>query len=193
MNLFFIVLVLLLVQNNIYLINGKSNGTHSTLRDIESNYTLWETEGDTSYEFVFSWSCNCPRCYISEKFIKVTHASINKVTFNEKDDSSGCSDNELSKSNYKTINQLFNILLNYTTMADSIIVSFHKQLGYPIYALIDPKSTQSNEEFGWTINCLTIYSRSDITDFCDDDNHVCFLYFIFYIFIFIFIFCNLYY
>ena len=153
------------------------NSTHARLRAIIlSNYTKWQSEGAHSYEFVFEWSCYCSMCFVSEKFIQVSSDSISSVRYWNSNDKKNCEDTQARTSDVKTINQLFEILLNYTDSAYEINVEFHELLGYPTTAFIDPEQRSSDEEFGWQIDCLTIYSRSDIRDYCDVNNSVCLLY-----------------
>ena len=132
------------------------------LKAITGNYTLWKSQCVTDYEFTFTWSCFCDQCYTAEKLIQVTNSStIKNVSYTSNTTAKSCNGFGLP-SDYQTINQLFETLINYAINNNSYYmnVQFNTEYGYPVVAGIDRCQTCVDDWTGWDINSIAIHSQS---------------------------------
>ncbi|ETO23377.1 hypothetical protein RFI_13805 [Reticulomyxa filosa] len=154
--------------------------SQSDQSSLSSAYDVWTAKNTGDYKYEITWACSCVSCVSQQKQIKVNN---NKVTNVEFVGSSYCdpktylsikikrdklNNTKKDTSDYYTINELFDMLLTQMkNNAYSIDVTYHEDLGYPYYALVNPHQGTSEDTFGWTINCLSLDGKYGYHNVCE--------------------------
>ena len=115
----------------------------------------WTEAGITSYEFTFSRGCFCPVEYVGPYVATVTDGTVASATYNGVD----LLEIELLRATsygerVLTVDEVFAEIARAILEADSMDVTYHPELGYPLSASIDWELQMADEEVYYTLSDL---------------------------------------
>lgn len=125
-------------------------------QELDRNEQLWRTQKITSYAFELQRDCFCPEDVRGPVDIVVRNGEPTSVTYV----SNGQPASELFGT-VDTVDELFSTLRDayegrnfFDQKAESVQVTYHPDLGYPLTIFIDVSQTIADEEQGYTVKAL---------------------------------------
>ena len=120
---------------------------------LDANWSLWQAQGVTTYDYEFRWICFCVAEVTDPVIVTVVDNSVTRVTYAD----TGESVDPNIVSSYPTINQLFLLVENaIVEEADVIRVDFDESRGFPVDASFDYDTGVVDEELGFSAGQLQI-------------------------------------
>ena len=114
--------------------------------DLDANRALWNAAAITSYEYRYEKVCDCHRDILAETIVSVHDGEVVDVRYARND---YLNDIPVAAKEYRwfrTIDDLFALVSNATEIATTLRVSYHQNLGYPVYIYIDYDHTMIGDE-----------------------------------------------
>ena len=131
--------------------------TSSVPQELTDNEKLWKDQELQNYDFTLERQCFCPEDWRGPVNIEVRDGSAVSVTYSN----NGEAVTEGKFDDVDTIDKLFTLLKNAYTgkndfdqKADSVDVTYDKQMGYPGTLYIDVSQLMADEEQGYTVTNL---------------------------------------
>ncbi len=131
--------------------------TGSVPDEFTTNEKLWKDQKLENYDFTLERQCFCPEDWRGPVKIEVRGGVAVSVTYA----SDGTAVTEGKFDSVDTIDKLFTLLNNayagkgdFDQKADSVDVTYDKQMGYPITLYIDVSQLMADEEQGYTVTNL---------------------------------------
>ena len=131
--------------------------TSSVPRELTDNEKLWKDQDLENYDFTLERQCFCPEDWRGPVNIEVRDGTAVSVTYQ----SDGSVVTEGKFDDVDTIDKLFTLLNNayagkgdFDQQADSVDVTYDKQMGYPATLYIDVSQQMADEEQGYTVTNL---------------------------------------
>lgn len=125
--------------------------------ELARNEKLWKSQNVTSYDFTLARSCFCPEDWRGPVNIQVINGTVTSVKYV----SNGQTASSEIFSNSDTIEKLFGIIRDayggtgaFNQKAETVNVTYHPDLGYPLTIYIDVSQTIADEEQGYTVEEL---------------------------------------
>lgn len=125
--------------------------------DLERNEKLWQSQNLTSYDFTLTRQCFCPEEWRGPVNVSVRNGTVTSVTYT----SSGQTAEPDRFGDVDTINELFDVIRDayegrntFNEKAETVNVTYHPELGYPLTIYIDVSTMIADEEQGYTIENL---------------------------------------
>ncbi len=148
-----IILLVLLLFASLAMISCKS----ALPGELTSSEKLWKDQKLTSYDFTLERQCFCPEDWRGPVNVQVRNGEVVSVTYV----SNGQAVTEGKFDEVDTIDELFTLLKNgyqgkgdFDQKADSVQVTYHKQMGYPESLYIDVSYQMADEEQGYAVTDL---------------------------------------
>lgn len=115
---------------------------------LDKMQSQWQSHGLDNYRFQFQWACFCPAEYHEPVWVTVEEGEITSVKAVDPNFEAELPD----KSEYRTINELFNFIKDGVEKdVYEIQVSYDEAMGYPVSAYIDYEIDILDEEQGFDI------------------------------------------
>jgi len=125
--------------------------------DLTDNEKLWKSQNLSNYDFTLERQCFCPEDWRGPVDIQVRNGKAVSMTY----PSTGVTATEEKFGNVNTIDKLFDVLRDayagsgtFEQKADTVNVTYHAQMGYPLTIYIDVSATIADEEQGYTVEDL---------------------------------------
>jgi Family of unknown function (DUF6174) len=125
--------------------------------ELERNEKLWQSQNLTNYDFTLERQCFCSEDWRGPVNIQVRNGTVVSVTYV----SNGQAALAEKFSNSDTIEKLFGIIGDayegkntFNQKAETVNVTFHPEMGYPLTIFIDVSKMIADEETGYTIEEL---------------------------------------
>jgi len=125
--------------------------------ELERNEKLWKSQNITSYDFTLARSCFCPEDWRGPVNIQVRNGAVTSVTYV----SNGQTATSEKFGDVDTVEELFAVIRDayegkntFDQKAETVQVTYHPQMGYPLTIYIDVSTMIADEEQGYTIEEL---------------------------------------
>jgi hypothetical protein len=125
--------------------------------ELTRNEKLWQSRNLTSYDFTLSRQCFCPEDWRGPVNIAVRDGMVTSVTY--------ATNSQTAQADIfgdvDTINELFDVIRgayegknSFSQKAETVNVTYHSELGYPLTIYIDVSTMIADEEQGYTVENL---------------------------------------
>jgi hypothetical protein len=125
--------------------------------ELERNEKLWQSQNLTSYDFTLERQCFCPEDWRGPVNISVRNGEVTSVTYV----SNGQTATAEKFGDVDTIDELFNVIRDayegrntFDEKAETVNVTYHAEMGYPLTIYIDVSQMIADEEQGYTVEEL---------------------------------------
>ena len=125
--------------------------------ELDRNEKLWKSQNVTSYDFTLARNCFCPEDWRGPVNIQVRNGTPASVTYV----SNGQTATSEKFGDVDTIEELFAVIRDayegkstFDQKAETVQVTYHPQMGYPLTIYIDVSTMIADEEQGYTIEEL---------------------------------------
>ena len=125
--------------------------------ELERNEKLWQSQNLTSYDFTLERQCFCPEDWRGPVDITVRNGKVTSVTYV----SNGQTATAEKFGDVDTIDELFGVIRDayegkntFDQKAETVNVTYHPEMGYPLTIYIDVSQMMADEEQGYTIEEL---------------------------------------
>ena len=136
-----------------YLGDGTACPVAGDQEALDQNRQLWEAAGILTYRYRFQRVCECLPEDARPVIVNVQNDAVNGATYAD----SGQAVDADRLARFSTINELFDVIQqSINDVADSIIVEYDSELGYPFDVWIDHDTCPSESAIGaWPEACRT--------------------------------------
>ncbi len=150
------------------------NAFSNDLSDLKDARTKWSSLSKAqrkNYIFEFSYLCFCPYCDVTSHTIRVKRGKIDEVSYTKEGDALvDCVDDPAEDGYFLfKVEDLFR-KLRAALKGDkpfSFSATYHEVYGYPMEVWVDVDDGIADEEFGFTVSCLTFPHPME------DESHIC--------------------
>jgi hypothetical protein len=125
--------------------------------ELERNEKLWQSQNLTSYNFTLERQCFCPEDWRGPVSIQVRNGEVVSTTYV----SNGQTVDAEKFGDVDTIEELFDVIRDayegkntFDQKAETVNVTYHSEMGYPLTILIDISTMIADEEQGYTVEEL---------------------------------------
>ena len=125
--------------------------------ELDRNEKLWKSQNITSYDFTLARSCFCPEDWRGPVNIQVRNGMVTSTKYV----SNGQTATSEKLGDVDTIEELFAVIRDayegkntFDQKAETVEVTYHPQMGYPLTIYIDVSTTIADEEQGYTVEEL---------------------------------------
>jgi hypothetical protein len=125
--------------------------------ELTRNEKLWQSQNLTSYDFTLERQCFCPEDWRGPVNITVRNGKVTSVVYV----SNGQTATTEKFSDVDTIEELFNIIRDaydgkgaFDQKAETVNVTYHPEMGYPLTIYIDVSQMMADEEQGYKVEEL---------------------------------------
>jgi hypothetical protein len=139
----------------ILLLVGCNSDSGNTLEDLNANRAKWEGANIDNYQFNFSISCFCIADNTRPRLVVVDANQVESQTIKESNVAL-----PLDIGDTETIDSLFERIALEESRAESLIVEYHPELGYPTFIQVDGNAQTADDEY--TITVSNVVSVDDI-------------------------------
>ena len=122
--------------------------------ELNRNEKLWKSQNITSYDFTLTRSCFCPEDWRGPVNIQVRNGTVTSTKYV----SNGQTATSEKFGDVDTIEELFAVIRDayegkntFDQKAETVEVTYHPQMGYPLTIFIDVSTQIADEEQGYTI------------------------------------------
>lgn len=130
----------------------------SATSELDSNKELWQSQNLTDYDFTLERQCFCPEDWRGPVVIQVRNGKAVAITYVSTGEIAGAEKFE----DVDTIEELFDVIRDayegkntFDEKAETVNVSYHPEMGYPLTIFIDVSTNIADEEQGYTVEELT--------------------------------------
>ena len=125
--------------------------------ELERNEKLWESQNLTDYDFTLARQCFCPEDWRGPVNIQVRDGGVVSTTYV----SNGQAATAEKFGDVDTIEELFGVIRDayegkntFEQKAETVNVTYHPTMGYPLTIYIDVSQLMADEEQGYTVEEL---------------------------------------
>jgi hypothetical protein len=125
--------------------------------ELTRNEKLWQSQNLTSYDFTLERQCFCPEDWRGPVNITVRNGKVTSVTYV----SNGQTATAEKFGDVDTIEELFSVIRDayegknsFDQKAETVNVTYHPEMGYPLTIYIDVSQMMADEEQGYTVEDL---------------------------------------
>jgi len=125
--------------------------------ELERNEKLWQSQNLTSYDFTLERQCFCPEDWRGPVNITVRNGKVTSLVYV----SNGQTATADKFGDVDTIDELFDVIRDayegkntFDQKAETVNVTYHPEMGYPLTIYIDVSQMMADEEQGYTVENL---------------------------------------
>lgn len=129
----------------------------SATTELDSSEELWQSQNLTDYDFILERQCFCPEDWRGPVVVQVRGGEVVSVTYVSSGETAAAEKFE----DVDTIEELFGIIRDayegkntFDEKAETVNVSYHPEMGYPLTIFIDVSTMIADEEQGYAIEEL---------------------------------------
>lgn len=127
--------------------------------ELDRNEKLWKSQNITSYDFTLTRSCFCPEDWRGPVNIQVRNGTVTSTKYV----SNGQAATPEKFGDVDTIEELFAVIRDayegkntFDQKAETVEVTYHPQMGYPLTIYIDVSTMIADEEQGYTVEGFVV-------------------------------------